>query len=307
MKIFKSKKLKDTESRVLLVRKGEDLSALIPDGKQRQYVEQRFARDKESAQLNLLDHHLFVRRLENGEGTIGRILEEARTAAHAMHASINDLGIKTLVVVNGGVTQEESIAFAEGLALTNYHFLKYKTGENKKANALEDIGLLDKGLSDDHILKLKNLLDAVYMTRDLVNEPLSYLTAVQLASEIEQMGKEAGFTVEVFNQKKIESLKRGGLLAVNRGSIDPPTFSVLTHKPAKASNKKPIILVGKGVVYDTGGLSLKPTHDSMDYMKCDMGGAAAVAGALYAVAKNQFPLWVVGWDSRGRFIARIGG
>ena len=66
----------------------------------------------------------------------------------------------------------------------------------------------------------------------------------------------------------------GGLLAVNKGSVDPPTFSILTWKPEGAVNSHPIVLVGKGVVYDTGGLSLKPTHDSMDYMKCDMAGAA---------------------------------
>ena len=86
----------------------------------------------------------------------------------------------------------------------------------------------------------------------------------------------------------------GGLLAVNKGSVDPPTFSILTWKPEKCVNSHPIVLVGKGVVYDTGGLSLKPTHDSMDYMKCDMGGAAAVAGAIYAVAKNKLPVWVIG-------------
>jgi leucyl aminopeptidase len=76
--------------------------------------------------------------------------------------------------------------------------------------------------------------------------------------------------------------------------VDPPTFSILTWKPEQAVNQHPIVLVGKGVVYDTGGLSLKPTQDSMDYMKCDMGGAAAVAGALYAVAKNGLPVWVIG-------------
>jgi leucyl aminopeptidase len=108
------------------------------------------------------------------------------------------------------------------------------------------------------------------------------------------MGEEAGFGVEVFNKKKIEALKMGGLLAVNKGSIDPPTFTILTWKPEGAVNKHPVVLVGKGVVYDTGGLSLKPTQDSMDYMKCDMGGAAAVAGAIYAVAMNRAPLWVVG-------------
>jgi leucyl aminopeptidase len=86
----------------------------------------------------------------------------------------------------------------------------------------------------------------------------------------------------------------GGLLAVNRGSLDPPTFSILTWKPENARNKKPFVLVGKGVVYDTGGLSLKPTLDSMDYMKCDMAGAAAVAATLYALAGNKVPVYVVG-------------
>jgi leucyl aminopeptidase len=154
--------------------------------------------------------------------------------------------------------------------------------------------VVDEGLGEDQVSKLENLVKAVYLTRDLVNEPLSFLTAEQLSVEIEKMGSEAGFSVEVFNKKKIEVLKMGGLLAVNRGSVDPPTFSILTWKPEQAVNQHPIVLVGKGVVYDTGGLSLKPTQDSMDYMKCDMGGAAAVAGALYAVAKNGLPVWVIG-------------
>jgi len=85
----------------------------------------------------------------------------------------------------------------------------------------------------------------------------------------------------------------GGLLAVNQGSIDPPTFSVLKWEPADARNKKPIVLVGKGVVYDTGGLSLKPTKDSMDYMKCDMAGGAVVAAVIYYAAKCRLPLNVI--------------
>ncbi len=72
----------------------------------------------------------------------------------------------------------------------------------------------------------------------------------------------------------------GGLLAVNRGSPEPPTFTVLTWHPENALNERPVVLVGKGVVFDTGGLSLKPTKDSMDYMKSDMAGAAAVVGAM---------------------------
>ena len=86
----------------------------------------------------------------------------------------------------------------------------------------------------------------------------------------------------------------GGLLAVNLGSIDPPTFTIMEYKPKNAKNKQPIILIGKGVVYDTGGLSLKPTPNSMDLMKSDMAGAAAVGGALYAIAKAKLPVHVIG-------------
>ena len=294
MKIYKVTGLTETDNKILLVRKGEDLPDLISDKKHRLYIEERFAAGKKSAQINLLDHQLFIRQLEKEELPLNKRLEEARTAAFSMFGIIIDLDITRLVVVNGGVSQEESIAFAEGMSLSSYQFLKYKTGENQKPHSLKEIGIYDKGLTDDHVLKLKNLVNAVYLSRDLVNEPLSFLTALELSSEIQKMGKDAGFTVEVFHKKKIESLKMGGLLAVNKGSIDPPTFTVMTYKPENAVNKKPIVLVGKGVVYDTGGLSLKPTFDSMDYMKCDMGGAAAVAGAIYAVAKNEFPLWIVG-------------
>jgi leucyl aminopeptidase len=86
----------------------------------------------------------------------------------------------------------------------------------------------------------------------------------------------------------------GGLLAVNAGSIDPPSFSIMEWKPKNAKNKQPVILVGKGVVYDTGGLTIKPTPGGMDTMKSDMAGAAAVIGAMYAAAKNKLPVHVIG-------------
>jgi leucyl aminopeptidase len=84
------------------------------------------------------------------------------------------------------------------------------------------------------------------------------------------------------------------LLAVNRGSPDPPTFSILEWKHENPVNEKPFILVGKGIVFDTGGLSLKPTLKSMDYMKCDMAGAAAVAATVYAISKAKLPVRVIG-------------
>jgi len=237
---------------------------------------------------------LIVKSLESISKAKHLRLESARKAGFGIHALLNDHDVVSVEVVNGGVEPEETVAFAEGLALSNYQFVKYRTRENEKEHTLQEIYLQDEGLSNDHVEKLENLVSAVYQTRNMVNEPLSFLTAVQLSVEIEKMGSEAGFLVEVFNKKKIESLKMGGLLAVNKGSLDPPTFSILTWKPEGAVNSQPIVLVGKGVVYDTGGLSLKPTRDSMDYMKCDMGGAAAIAGAMYSAAKNQLPVWIIG-------------
>jgi leucyl aminopeptidase len=92
----------------------------------------------------------------------------------------------------------------------------------------------------------------------------------------------------------IEEEQMGGLLAVNQGSQEPPTFTVLEWMPDNRRNERPVVLVGKGVTFDTGGLSLKPTKDSMDAMKSDMAGAAAVIGAVEAVARMELPLYVIG-------------
>jgi leucyl aminopeptidase len=281
-------------TRIILLRKETGHRDLLTDPAEQSYILDRLALDKSMAVLNRLDHLLVFRGLESDVVPKSIRLENARKAGFEAHALLVDHKVETVTIANEDVEAEESVAFAEGLALSNYQFLKYLTDYRSKKHSLQEINLYDEDLTEDHVSKLGNLVRAVYLTRDMVNEPLSYLTAKQLSAEIEKMGKEAGFSVEVFNKLKIESLKMGGLLAVNKGSVDPPTFSILTWKPDNAVNERPVVLVGKGVVYDTGGLSLKPTHDSMDYMKCDMGGAAAVAGAFYAVAKNRLPVWIIG-------------
>ncbi len=184
------------------------------------------------------------------------------------------------------------LAFIEGLLLSCYSFDKYK--KEKDNYRLKNIFIAKGKITDIQIKEIINLTQSVFYARNLVNEPLSYLTAIQFSKEIEKMGEEAGFAVEVFHKQKIEALKMGGLLAVNKGSIDPPTFTILEWKPKNAKNKKPVILVGKGVVFDTGGLSLKPTPKSMDFMKCDMAGAAVVAATIYALAKNKVAVHVIG-------------
>lgn len=294
MRVKRTESTTESQNIILLTRKGRDLKEFIRDDRQLAYVIERMEREKELAVLNQVDRLVFVCRLEDEDKILTLRLENARKAASALHAVLKQYDLKEVVVVNAHAEALETLAFAEGLVLTNYQFMKYRTREKEKIYRLEGISLRDDLLSEEEVAHFNNLLGGVIAARDLVNEPVSYLTAEQLSGEIVKMGNEAGFTVEVFNKKKIESLKMGGLLAVNRGSPDPPTFSILTWKPEQAVNRRPVVLVGKGVVFDTGGLSLKPTLDSMDYMKCDMAGAAAVAGALYAIAGNRLPVWVIG-------------
>ncbi len=187
---------------------------------------------------------------------------------------------------------EVGIDLIEGLLLSGYSFDKYK--KEKDDYLLKDIFIAGSKITNGEIEEIRNVTQAVFYARNLVNEPLSYLTANQLSDEIEKMGEEAGFGVEIFHKQKIEALKLGGLLAVNKGSIDPPTFTILEWKPENEKNEKPVVLVGKGIVFDTGGLSLKPTPKSMDYMKSDMAGAAVVAATIYALAMNKIALHVIG-------------
>ncbi|MEZ5006735.1 MAG: leucyl aminopeptidase family protein [Chitinophagales bacterium] len=222
-------------------------------------------------------------------------LEKLRLLGFQVCNIINDIKIDTVKIHAENIEEDNALAFCEGLILSNYQFNKYKTGKKAfKTNTLNKIHLDGKTISKAGIEELNSNTEAVYFARDLVNEPLSYLTAVQYSKDIEAAGKKYGFKTTVWDQKKIASMKMGGVMAVNKGSVQPATFNILEYKPSKPSNKKPIVLVGKGVVYDTGGLSLKPTANSMDYMKCDMGGSAVVVGAMIAIAKNKLDVHVIG-------------
>ena len=291
--IKKIQKPAPDQSMVLLWPEGTRLRFAGLTSAETGYVENRVKEGETLVAVNQFNRWLFIQLIPK-KFTGARLLEELRKAASVLHKTIHASKIAKLAVVYNGTQKEYLQAFAEGLALSNYQFLKYFTKAKDKKFALREIALVCGNLSEQETDEMNNLLSAVYRTRDLVNEPNSYLTATRLSREIQAMGKEAGFSVEVLEKGRIESLKMGGLLAVNKGSVEPPTFTILEWKPAKSVNKKPIVLVGKGVVYDTGGLSLKPTQDSMDYMKCDMSGAAAVAGAFFAVAKNKLPVHLVG-------------
>ena len=185
------------------------------------------------------------------------------------------------------------IALTEGIALSLYSFEKYKT---EKKEALEEliIWVASSAVNQGELNELRQLSNAVFVTRNLVNEPVSTLNVKELSETISELGAIHGFDVEIYNKSKLEALKFGGLLGVNKGSVEPPAFHILEWKPENSSNEKPVVLVGKGVVYDTGGINLKTPPGSLDDMKADMGGAASVVGAFVAVSANKLPVHVIG-------------
>lgn len=274
------KKINYASNLVFILDKKTKFEAKTPD------IIQQFAKNFNSGKadfdyLKLKDQSVFFIKKAGAE--------KLRIAGHTLRTKL-DKSQKQISIIGDS---KEVYAVAEGLLLSNYQFIHYFKNADEKKYALEQVDLVSD-LKKEDITFLNNSCKAVYWTRDMVNEPVSFLTATQLAKEIELLFEKLPVTVDVYEKSKIEALKMGGLLAVNRGSIEPPTFTVIEYKPKKARNKKPIVLVGKGVVYDTGGLSLKPTAGSMDLMKSDMAGAACMAGTIYNIALNELDLHIIG-------------
>ncbi len=290
--ISKIAAIKNNENIILLDSKKTNYSSYGLSKDEISYINNQTEKlNKNFVCINQLNRYIIVQIIDK-KAEQYLTLEALRKAACAVHAHISDLKISAITIIDCESKAEETLAFTEGLALSNYQFLKYKS--KKENNSLKNIHVISKKISDKEINELQVVVDATQIARTLVNEPVSFLTATQLSKEFQKLGKEAGFNVEVFNKAKIKALKMGGLLSVNLGSIEPPTFSIMEYKPKNAKNKKPVILVGKGVVYDTGGVSLKPTPNSMDLMKSDMAGSAAVGATMYAVAKAKLPVYVIG-------------
>ena len=278
--IKKAGKISAKDNQILLSNKRTNFSVFGLSNDEVRFVKEQLEKnEKKSALINRNGQVILVQTVETGKKP--HLTHEAwRKAGAGAVVVANEFKISQLTVIDTLGDADATLAFTEGISLGNYQFLVHKVEPQKEATSLKTILVSSKKVKQKDLVQLQIVCDAVYKTRTLVNEPVNYLNAIQLAKSFEKMGKEAGFKVEVFNKSKIEALKMGGLLAVNLGSVDPPTFTVMEWKPKRHKNKKPIVLVGKGVVYDTGGLSLKPTANSMDLMKCDMGGSAAVAGAM---------------------------
>ncbi|MBE3559043.1 MAG: leucyl aminopeptidase [Ktedonobacteraceae bacterium] len=182
----------------------------------------------------------------------------------------------------------EAQAQTEGALLGLYTFRAYQSRENgENRSRVEHIDVLAANQNPDDlargIQKGQILAEATNFARDLVNEPPNVLTPTELANRAVALAQQSGLEYEVLDREKIAALGMGGLLGVSQGSAEPPRFIILRYRGAPDSGEKGIALVGKGITFDTGGISLKPAAN-MDEMKGDMGGAAAVLGAMRAIA-----------------------
>ena len=288
--LTKAKTIAPAKDTLVLLKDPTRLRDLQLERNDRQYLVEQLTGDATTATCDISGRLVIVHRVRDGKR--GAVLEKARCAGNEMVAKLIAAKREEAQLISLQNDADLTLAVAEGAALGAYEFRKYKT--SGKNASLRKLAVHAAEVNAKALDELIDVCEAVLTARDLVNEPYSFLTATQLSSEIKNLSRNAGLKVQVFDKTRIEALGMGGLLAVNKGSIDPPTFTILEWKPKNAVNKKPILLVGKGVVYDTGGLSLKPTPNSMDSMKCDMAGSAAVACAITAVAKQELPVHIVG-------------
>lgn len=182
--------------------------------------------------------------------------------------------------------------FAEGFYLGNYTFEKYKS-DNKKPESLF-VFLHSKNFKKVSfaIHTADKLINAVSFTKDLVNEPANKLTPAEFANRAKKELQNLGIKVTVFNKSELIKRKMGAVLAVGDGSKNEPKMIILNYKP-KTKAKKKIALVGKGVTYDTGGLSIKSTAGMLE-MKADMAGGAVVAGIIKSAADLKLPVELIG-------------
>ena len=189
-------------------------------------------------------------------------------------------------------TAKQATDFAQGAMLEAYRFEHYKTKSKSKSGA-PSIAIHTKSASAAKSLwsGVEGVGHGVMLARELVNEPANILTPKDFAKRAGEL-KKLGCQVEILDEKQMKALKMNTLLGVAQGSRNPPRMAIIQWKGGKKS-EKPVAFIGKGVTFDTGGISLKPPG-GMEDMKGDMGGAAAVAGLMHALAARKAKANVVG-------------
>lgn len=219
-----------------------------------------------------------------------------RRFVHKNKAKITSLAIDFLRFPHpfDGNLAEVVQASAEGFALGLYELGRFKT-DPRPLNVLRQFTVLVPETYETQAraaLKRGEILGQVQrMVMDLINAPGNELTPTLFAELAQRSARQYGYYANVFQLDEIKAMGMGGIVAVNAGSAHPATLTVLEYKPEKCATT--VALVGKGVTFDTGGINIKPS-DNMYWMKCDMGGAALVLGAVEAVARLKLPIHVIG-------------
>jgi leucyl aminopeptidase len=214
---------------------------------------------------------------------------EMRKAVGAAVRMLKGRSLRNLTLaLDGAFAAPEFVSAAvEGAILGDYEPDQLKTDAKKAETRLESFTILasepDTAIAEA-VERGRILAESQNFTRDLVNEPANILTPMALAAEARKMAEECGLEYEVLDQDRMKQLGMGSLLGVAQGSAEPPALIVIRYKPEATASADHLALIGKGVTFDTGGVSIKPA-DGMEKMKYDMAGGAAVLGAMRAISK----------------------
>ena len=222
-------------------------------------------------------------------GVRGAVTAAGRTAKKHRDTNIALLFPYTLPGLDAAQT---ALAVADALAQSDYKYDPYITVKKEQKRYPIRATLIAPGVDAKKLTAHATAMSAAVETvRDLGNMPANVLTATELAARAEEVCKRAGIKCTVYGKREITRMKMGGLLAVNRGSVEEPRFVVMEYTPRRA--KKHVALVGKGITFDSGGISIKP-GEKMEEMKFDMCGAAAVIGIMEAAAGLELPVKITG-------------
>lgn len=197
--------------------------------------------------------------------------------------------------VSGLDIHRASQAISEGTLLGLYSFNKYKTNNEIKDKYLNEVYILTKDSNskiDEGIATGQALAKGIITARDLVNEPANYLTPTEMANRANEIARNNGLEIDILEREDLEKLDMGCFISVTQGSEQPPKLVVMKYNGGKKDDEV-LALVGKGLTFDSGGLSLKPSA-GMEDMKVDMGGAATVLGVMESIGKLKPKVNVIG-------------
>ena len=228
--------------------------------------------------------------LEKIRGAFAKVMQHLRSL-NIKEASVS-IDWKMISETKEKITQ----ALAEGAMLGLYQYNHYKTVGREDLKEMEQLNIICEGkdfnLLESEIKKTQIITGAVYFARDLISAPSNEMTPSIMAKKAQEIGKRKNVVCRVLDKKRLKELGMNSLLGVASGSNEEPKFIILEYFGGK-KNERPTVLVGKGLTFDSGGISIKPA-EKMDEMKTDMSGGAAVMGAIMAASELQLALNIVG-------------